>query len=247
MIEIETYDLDYKIDDKNYKGYVAHPPEAEALNTILIASAWDGRSELSCKHAEKLAQQGYTCFVLDVYGDGKVGQNPEENESLMKPLVQNREELLKRLKGGYEKAIQLKQVNVDKVVALGFCFGGLCVLDMARAGFNLKGVVSFHGLYSKPNEKTTDINSKVLILHGYKDPLIGAMSGTSTQQQVELIQEELTQRNCDWQFISYGNGYHAFTNPNANDKNLGTLYDTLISSRSWEATGSFLNDCFCEI
>ena len=247
MIEIETYDLDYKIDDKNYKGYVAHPPEAEALNTILIASAWDGRSELICKHAEKLAQQGYTCFVLDVYGDGKVGQNPEENESLMKPLVQNREELLKRLKGGYEKAIQLKQVNVDKVVALGFCFGGLCVLDMARAGLNLKGVVSFHGLYSKPNDKNTEINPKVLILHGYKDPLIGAMSGTSTQQQVELIQEELTQRNCDWQFISYGNGYHAFTNPNANDKNSGTLYDALISSRSWEATGSFLSDCFCDI
>jgi dienelactone hydrolase len=131
-------------------------------------------------------------------------------------------------------------VDPDKIAAMGFCFGGLCVLDLARTGADLRGVVSFHGLLAAPgNTAGSTVKAKILVLHGHDDPMVPA-------EDIRLLQEELTKAGSDWQFHAYGNTMHAFTNPVANDPDFGTVYQPLADKRSWQAMRSFLEECFEE-
>jgi len=129
---------------------------------------------------------------------------------------------------------QLPWADNHRIAAIGFCFGGLCVLDFARSGADLKGVVSFHGLLGAPeNHIPQPIKARVLILHGHDDPM-------ADNQQVQAIQQELTEANVDWQLHSYGHTVHAFTNPVANDPDFGTVYNAVADRRSWLAMKNFL-------
>ncbi|MEE9356744.1 MAG: dienelactone hydrolase family protein, partial [Methylococcaceae bacterium] len=134
----------------------------------------------------------------------------------------------------------LPWVDDKKIAALGFCFGGLCVLDLARSGADIKGVISFHGLLSAPdNTEGNAIAAKVLALHGYDDPM-------SSSEQVAALQKELTKSGADWQFHSYGNTMHAFTNPIANDPDFGTVYQSDADRRSWLTMKNFLEEIFTD-
>src|SRR5262249_39067750 len=127
-------------------------------------------------------------------------------------------------------------VDTSRIAAIGFCFGGMCVLDLARTGANLKGVVSFHGLLHAP-EKTANITAKILALHGADDPMV-------PPEQVLHFQQEMTRAGADWQMHIYGSTQHAFTNPNANDKELGLVYHNLADRRSWIAMQNFFTEIF---
>ena len=132
------------------------------------------------------------------------------------------------------------EVDADRLGAIGFCFGGLCVLDIARTGADLKGVASFHGLFEAPgNTSGNRIRSKVLALHGWDDPL-------APPDSVLALSKELTGMGADWQIHAYGNTLHAFTNPAANDKDAGTVYNDNANRRSWVAMRDFLAEVFAD-
>lgn len=204
---------------------------------VLVAHDWSGRNEFACKKAEKLAELGYLGFALDMYGKGKFGNTKEEKSALMSPLAANRQMLQQRILSAYETVKTLKQVDTHKISAIGFCFGGLCALDLARSGADVKGVVSFHGLLNAPDIKSHNkIKAKILALHGYDDPMV-------SHENVITFGDEMTKAQVDWQLHMYGNTMHAFTNPEANDPGFGTVYNKLADMRSWEA----MKDFFAEV
>ncbi len=205
---------------------------------VLISHAWAGRDEFVADKARKLAELGYVGFALDMYGKGILGESPEQNMKLMQPFIDNRAMLQQRIKAALFAVKLLPWVDDSKIAAMGFCFGGLCVLDLARTGAELKGVVSFHGLFNPPNNiHDTPIKAKVLALHGYDDPMV-------TPQQLIEFQDEMTKAGADWQVHSYGQTMHAFTNPVANDPGFGTVYQADADRRSRIAMQNFFAEIF---
>jgi dienelactone hydrolase len=205
---------------------------------VLISHAWGGRDGFVAEKARKLAGLGYVGFALDVYGKGVLGSSKEENTKLMQPFMADRAKLQQRMKAALTAVKTVPQVDGGKIAAMGFCFGGLCVLDLARTGVDLQGVVSFHGLLGAPgNTLDTKIKAKILALHGRDDPMV-------MPEQVLAFQEEMTQAGADWQFVTYGNTVHAFTNPIANDPAFGTVYQADSDRRSWQAMENFFAEIF---
>jgi dienelactone hydrolase len=205
---------------------------------VLISHTWVGRDNFVADKARKLAALGYVGFALDVYGKGVLGTSKEENTKLMQPFMEGREKLQQRMKAALTAVKQLPWVDDSKIAAMGFCFGGLCVLDLARTGADIKGVVSFHGLLDAPgNTQGNKIKAKVLALHGHNDPMV-------SPKQVLAFQEEMTQAEADWQFVTYGHTVHAFTNPIANDPEFGTVYNEDADRRSWLAMQNFFAEIF---
>ncbi len=207
---------------------------------ILISHAWGGRSDFEDGKAQTLAELGYAAFALDLYGKGVRGSGSEENAALMQPFLDDRPMLQRRLLLSLETLREQSQVDSTKVAAIGFCFGGLCVLDIARTGEDLAGVVSFHGLFGAPgNTAGNTIKAKVLALHGWDDPM-------ATPDDVDSLAAELSSMQADWQLHAYGNTRHAFTNPDANDEAMGTVYNSAADNRSWLAMKNFLQEIFAD-
>ncbi len=205
---------------------------------VLISHAWGGRDAFVTDKARKLAELGYVGFALDMYGKGILGSGAEENAKLMQPFLADRKKLQNRMKAALNAVKQLPWADDKKIAAMGFCFGGLCVLDLARTGVDIKGVVSFHGLLGAPdNTKDNLIKAKILALHGRDDPMV-------PPELVLAFQEEMTQADADWQFVSYGHTVHAFTNPVANDPGFGTVYQADADRRSWIAMRNFFAEIF---
>lgn len=229
--------VEYNDADTLLEGYVAYPDDkASAKGAILIVHDWTGRNQFACDKADKLASLGYIGFALDMYGKGKLGQTKEEKTALMSPLVEDRNVLLKRITAGLNCLTNIDGVDTNKVAVMGFCFGGLCALDLARSGANLAGAASFHGLLNAPeNTSQSDIRAKILVLHGYADPMV-------PPEQLNAFCDEMTQKKADWQVHSYGNVLHAFTNPQANDPDFGTVYNQQADKRSWAALTDFLRE-----
>jgi dienelactone hydrolase len=185
-----------------------------------------------------MARLGYVGFALDLYGDGVLGSNPDENRRLMQPFLDDRKNLLRHMLLALEEVRGLEEVDASRVGAIGFCFGGLCVLDLARGGADLRGAVSFHGLLGSPGHKrSARFAGKVLVLHGWDDPM-------ATPEQVVMLGKELTGLGADWQIHAYGNTLHAFTNPLANDPGNGLQFDARANERSMLSLQSFLAEAF---
>jgi dienelactone hydrolase len=205
---------------------------------VLINHAWGGRDEFVAEKAKKLAQLGYVGFAVDMYGKGILGAGPEQNAKLMQPFMEDRAMLQKRVQAGLTAVRLMPWVDDSKCAAIGYCFGGLCVLDLARAGADVKGVVSFHGLLAAPdNIRSNAFKAKVLALHGHDDPMV-------PPEQVQAFAQEMTTAGADWQLHVYGNTMHAFTNPDANDPGFGTVYQSDADRRSWQAMENFLAEIF---
>lgn len=219
-------------------GYLAVKPSQEKLPLVLVAHTWAGRDEFVCKKAEALAELGYAGLAIDMFGNAKVGKNVEENANLIQPFMQDRAMLRRRVNAAYNAAKSIDGVDKNRIAAIGFCFGGLCVLDLARSGADLKGVVSFHGLLSAPeNLPNETIRAKILALHGYDDPM-------ATHDQVHQFEQEMTTAHVDWQLHMYGNTKHGFTNPQASDQKLGIVYNPIADKRSWQSMKNFLAEIF---
>jgi len=205
---------------------------------VLINHTWAGRDEFVAEKAKKLAALGYVGFAVDMYGKGVLGSSFEENAKLMQPFMDNRLMLQKRIQAALYAVKLLPWVDDSKIAAMGFCFGGLCSLDLARTGADLKGVVSFHGLLGAPgNTQDHAVKAKILALHGHDDPM-------GTVEQVIAFEQEMTKAGADWQLHTFGNTMHAFTNPAAQNPDFGTVYQPDADRRSWLAMENFLTEIF---
>ena len=233
---MKTEIVNYQAKNIDLEGYVAFP-DAENAPLVLIAHTWAGKDEFVHQRAEDLAALGYVGFAVDMYGNGKVGADTAENESLMTPLVSDRDMLKDRIVSALNYGKSLPGVDSSRAAAIGYCFGGLVVLDLARSGEDLSGVVSFHGLLMPSDISEKGIKAKVLVLHGERDPMVPL-------DMVDTFQKEMTEAEADWQLHSYGGTYHAFTNPDANDPNLGTQFNKSANDRSWQSMKNFFAEIF---
>ena len=178
-----------------------------AKPAVLVVHAWGGRGQFECDKASALAELGYVGFAADLYGKGVMGTSVEENAGLMQPFLDDRAMLQSRLTATLETLKSQPEVDSGRIAAIGYCFGGLCVLDLARIGTDISGVASFHGLFGAPgNTAGTKIKTRVLALHGHEDPMVPV-------DAVVALEKELTEAGADWQIHVYGNTWHAFTNP----------------------------------
>lgn len=235
---IKKKELPYSDRDRNFKGYYAiKEGQNELKPAILVFPDWSGRNNFACEKADKLAELGYIGFAVDMYGDGITGQTKEEKSALIAPLLKDRNMLQHRVKTALEAVKKIPEVDAKQIGAIGFCFGGLCALDLARSGAHIKGVVSFHGLLISPNLPEKSIKAKILALHGYDDPMV-------LPDQLIAFGDEMKRLKADWELVVYGNTMHGFTNPEANDPIFGTVYNAKVTNRAWLAMQEFFKECF---
>lgn len=234
-----TETIDYQDGDTALEAYVAYDNVInEKRPTVLIAHAWAGRDDFVEEKARRLTKMGYVGFAMDVYGKGVFGDGIETNNKLMQPFIDDRVLLRRRLFAALETAKKLRVVDSTKIAAMGYCFGGLCVLDMARSGMDLKGVVSFHGLLKSPeNIPTKTIKAKVLVLHGHDDPMV-------PPDAVLAFEKEMIHAKADWQLHIFGGTMHGFTNPKSKNPNFGTVFSALADKRSWIEMTYFFQEIF---
>jgi dienelactone hydrolase len=233
--------FDYGAGDDVFEGYLAEPQDGNGdvkRPVVIVCHAWGGQHDFERAAADRLASLGYVAMAADVYGKGKRGETQEDCQALMEPLVGDRAELQARLGLAIETAKNLDGVDASRIAAIGFCFGGLSVLDMARMGADVKGVTSFHGLFiPAANITAPKINAKVLALHGWDDPM-------ATPDDVLAFSKEMTAAGADWTLNAYGNTVHAFTNPAADGSTAGIAYHEAAARRAWAACDDFLAELF---
>lgn len=236
---IQTSTIEYPCGDARHEAFIAwDDAQAAPAPGVLVSHAWAGRTEFEEGKARWLAEQGYVGVAIDMYGKGIRGTTTEENAALMTPLVENRPKLQSRIAAALTVMREQPQVDAGRCAAMGYCFGGLCVLDLARCGGDVAGVISIHGLFNPPgNTAGTAISAKVLCLHGYDDPM-------AQPDSMQALAVELSEAGADWQIHAYGGTQHAFTNPQANDPAMGTVYSATADARATLAIRNFLAELF---
>ena len=233
---MKTEKIAYQSGDKSFEGFLAQP-EGDSNPCVLIAHTWAGRDAFVEEKAKLLTELGYAAFAIDMYGDGKIGTSNEENAGMMQPLLDDREELARRALASLDAVSKIDSIDASKIVIMGYCFGGLVAMDLARTGADIKGAVSFHGFLAGPENSTNEIKAKLLALHGDSDPMVG-------QDQIESFRQEMTSKKVDWQLHIFGGAMHSFTNPEANDPDFGAVYSKNADERSWKIFTDLLKELF---
>jgi dienelactone hydrolase len=235
----DTRAVEYTQGDTLFEGVLAlDSRRAGKRPAVLVFHGWEGRSEAQLDFAKKLTEWGYAGFACDLYGKGLRGTTREECQALMTPLVADRASLRGRILKTVETVRGLPEVDATRIAAIGFCFGGLCVLDLARTGADVRGVASFHGLLGAPKDiPETDVQAKVIVFHGWDDPMV-------PPEDVVTLGRELTRCKADWQVHAYGGAMHAFMAPFANDPAFGIQYNEKAARRAWTSLAPFLAECF---
>lgn len=240
MAKIEA--LSYALENKNFIGHLAY--DGEKRPTVLVVPTWMGLNAFTRDKTEALVELGYTAYGVDLFGEGLEAQTPEEARKLIAPLFSERQLIVERLSKAIEAVSAHPSADPNKVAMIGFCFGGLCVLEFTKTGYPLKGAVTFHAalgnpydLHVQPIEIASSIPASILMLQGYKDAL-------APEGELRKLEKELTQAGADWQMVIYGNAMHAFTNPKANMPEHSLQYHELTAERAWLAMKNFLSEIF---
>jgi len=236
---MRTQTVTYHDGDTACHGYMAVPADVSGPRpVVLIAHDWTGCNEFAKNQAEEMAKLGFVGFALDIFGEGRLGSDNDEKAKLIAPFLDDRKYLLRRMLAAFDCVSAQPDVDSNKMAAIGFCFGGLCVLDLARNVAPLRGIVSFHGILVPPDDVSEKpMTTKLLVLHGYNDPMV-------PMEQVSGFCQEMDKRGADWQLMMYGQTMHAFTNPVANDKDLGTVYSERAAARGFQMMRTFFNELF---
>ncbi len=230
--------LEYRAGDTTCIGEYYAPANAGGpLPVIVVVHAWDGLNDEVRGKCRRLAQEGYIAFAADIHGNGKVFTDFAELQSALGPYFADRAMLLERVAGAVEAARTIPGVDASRIGAMGYCFGGMTVLDIVRAGgLGVAGVVSFHGSLDGHNlNKPAGTDCKVLVLHGEDDPLV-------PPETVAAFKAEMNALHADWQLHAYGGTVHAFTRPGANNPDFGTVYNEAADRRSWQAMRNFFDE-----
>ena len=235
---IEMRPLPYRHGEAEFEALLVSEGGAGPRPLVIIFPTIMGRSDLELGFAQRLTSLGYVAIVADLYGRENIGRPREECRRLMNALREDRPLLQRRLEIVLEAARGQAEVDAARVAAIGYCFGGLCALDLARTGADLRGVASFHGLFTPPgNLEDTPIRARVIAFHGWDDPMV-------PPADVVTLGEELKAAGADWQIHAYGGTMHGFTNPSANAPENGLAYNPLAEQRSWHSLVAFLEECF---
>lgn len=237
--------LEYKDGDTTLKGFAVYKTEsdktesAEKLPVVLIVHQWMGLTEYEKARAMQLADMGYLAICVDIYGKGVRPRDKGEAGKLAGKYKGDRALYRSRLLAGLNKAIGHSKADGSKVAAIGYCFGGTGVLELARTGAEVDGVISFHGgLDSLTPEDGAKIKGKVLVCHGAIDPFVPAAD-------IQAFEKEMVDHKVDWQMMKYGGAVHSFTQPMAGtDNSKGAAYNKLADFRSFEDMKQFLTEVF---
>lgn len=237
--EIKTQAITYKHGSTELEGYLAYDDSLKGKRPGVIAvHEWMGHGPYVRRRAEMLAKLGYIAFAIDMYGKGVLAKDHQEAGQLAGMYRKDRKLMRERARAGLDVLKKQENVDTSRLAAIGYCFGGTTVLELARSGTDLKGVASFHGSLDTPEPaKPGAIKAKVLVLHGAEDHHVNP--------QVEAFQDEMRKAKADWQFTAYGGAVHSFTVPEAgNDPSKGAAYNEKADQRSWQAMQDFFKEIF---
>ncbi|MBI4650016.1 dienelactone hydrolase family protein [Candidatus Desantisbacteria bacterium] len=237
--KLRTEVVDYKHGNTELEGYLAYDDDVKGKRPgVLVVHEWWGHNKYVRKRAEQIARLGYIAFALDMYGKGKIAKDFKEAGSLAGIYRSDRALMRARANAGLDVLKKHNLTDTDKIAAIGYCFGGTTVLELARGGALLSGVVSFHGSLDAPNYDKKEIKAKVLVLHGGDDKSV-------KPEHMSGFQDEMRKSNADWQVYIYGGAVHSFTNPDSgNDPSKGVAYNEKADKRSWEAMKLFFAEIF---
>ena len=237
---VVTEVVDYRHSDVVLEGYLTYDGEVEGKRPgVLIVHQWKGLGDYEKMRAGQLAELGYVAFALDMYGKGIRPKDRTEAGEQAGKYRADRALMRSRANAGLEVLKGHPLVDATRVAAIGYCFGGGTVLELARGGADIAGAVSFHGNLDTPDPNDAkNVKAKVLVLHGADDPHV-------PPEQVLAFQEEMRKAGVDWQLISYGGAVHAFTDSGAgDDPSRGSAYNEKADKRSWHAMKSFFMEMF---
>ncbi|MDH3976749.1 MAG: dienelactone hydrolase family protein [Deltaproteobacteria bacterium] len=241
--EIRGEELAYSEGGTSFKGYIAYDDGIkEKRPGILVVHEWWGHNEYARKRARMLAEKGYVALAVDMYGDGKKAEHPDDAGAFAGEVMKNMESAKRRFEAALDTLKKHKMTDSGNMAAIGYCFGGGVVLNMARMGVDLKGVVSFHGsLGAAVESKPGTIKAKVLVCNGKEDAMV-------SPEQIEAFKKEMKKAGADYHFKNYEGAKHSFTNPDA-DKfakkfDLPLAYNKKADRQSWNDMQRFLSDIF---
>lgn len=236
---VKTEVVTYKEGDTTLEGFVAYDDSVHGPRPgIVVVHQWMGLGDYEKKRAQMLAELGYVAFCADIYGKGVRAANPGEAGKLAGQYKGDRALLRKRVQAALTELKKRPEVNGQKVGAIGYCFGGTTVLELARSGADVAGVVSFHGgLSSATPADAKNIKARVIALHGADDPFVPA-------EEVAGFEKEMRDAAIDWQLVSYGGAVHSFTDWGATGAMKGAQYNAKADARSWEHMKGFFAELF---
>ena len=241
--DVLTENVSYQVDGVELQGYLVFP-EGLVKETpgILVVHEWWGHNDYARRRAEMLAELGYVAFALDMYGEGKVTDHPNDAKKYMQEATSNPEVLIDRFQAALDLLKQQDHVDPNNIAAIGYCFGGAVVLNMARSGSDIKAVVSFHGALATTNPAAKDtVKAKVLVLHGGNDAMV-------PEDQVKTFEQEMQAANVDYQLVTYEGVDHSFTNPAADEigekHSMPISYDREADEDSWQRMQNLFKEIF---
>ena len=241
---VQTQEIQYKVADTTLKGYLAYDDSIKDQRPgILVVHEWWGNNEYAHRRARMLAELGYVAFALDMYGDGKVAQHPKEASAFVQEVSQNQETAKARFLAGLGVLKNFRLTDPARIAAIGYCFGGGVVLNMAMDGLDLKGVVSFHGSVAPPVQELQpgQVKAKILVCHGTADQFV-------TPEQMAAFKQALDKAGADYQVLTYEGAKHGFTNPDADELagkfDLPIAYNASADQKSWQDMQKFLKKNF---
>lgn len=238
---IKEDSISYTMDGKNFKGFVVYDSNNKDKRPgVLVVHEWWGLNDYARSRARQLAELGYIAMAVDMFGDGKTGEDPGTAQTLATPFYQDPTLAKTRLDAALTQLKSYPQLDSTNVAAIGYCFGGFVVLNAAKLGADLKGVVSFHGGLTGVPVKKELIKAKILVAHGEADDFVN--------KEVEPFKKSMDSAGVEYTFKSYPGATHAFTNPGATEKgkkfNMPIEYNAAADSASWNDMKDFFNKIF---
>jgi dienelactone hydrolase len=237
--EVQSKTIEYKDGETVLTGFLAWDDAVTGKRPgILVVHEWWGLNDYAKSRAKQLAAEGYVAFALDMYGNDKVTDHPDQASEWMKQITANIDLWARRAQLGLEVLMSQEQVEAGKTAAIGYCFGGATVMQMAYSGTDLKAVVSYHGSLPPAPENVTSVAPRVLVAHGRDDQFIPA-------ERVDAFQAGLDRTGADWEMTVYSGTRHSFTNPGASAYGIDNLaYNETADKRSWAAMLRLFGEVF---
>jgi len=231
-------DIQHEFEGESLESVFVGRRDGQKRPTVMLVPTVMGVSELELGFGRQLVELGFNAFVADLFGKQFRGAPRDVCFGEMKRLANDRSALQRRLLAVLDQVRRLDEVDSGKVVVAGYCFGGMCALDVARSGADIAAAVAFHGLFDPPGLPPQKITAKVLALHGWDDPMV-------PPEKVVALGQEMTEAGADWQIHCYGHVAHGFTNPNAHQIGIeGVRYHELAAERSWTSFINLLEELF---